>query len=130
MKTTKEVIENSNIDAGLVRAVVRAIGEKSNLEDVYNHGADAGYCGFTYYNDTVKFAKRHKKAILEMAGSMANDLGSESIYSMIGQFNCLKIKPEEVAEAIYNSKDENHVQVYNALAWFALEEVARAFCDE
>jgi hypothetical protein len=132
MKTIKEFAEKSHIDASLIRAVVSQIGGwqefKDHADDVTNHGASGGFSGFTYYTDTVSFTKRHKAAIMKMAESMADDLG-ESLYAMIGGFNCLKISEGEAAEAIHNPRSEERTNVYNALAWFALEEVCRSFVE-
>jgi len=138
MKTTNQVIKSSNIDPSLIRSVVRSLGDKTYLNDVYNHGADAGYSGFTYYTDTIKFFKAHRKAIVQMVEQMADDLG-ESPVDMVSGFNCLgkqdaNAKREylpSVSRCLYGGRlTDDDTQVANALAWFALEEVARAFCDE
>jgi len=51
-------------------------------------------------------------------------------YKMIAGFNCLKnYENLDAGEAIYNRKSEDHETVLNALAWFAGEEVARAYVD-
>lgn len=97
-------------------------------DDVTNHGASGGFSGWIYYSETEKFTKAHKAAILEMAKQMADDLG-EPLYKMIGGFNCLKISEGEAAEAIHNPRSEDRTNVYNALAWFALEEVSRSYSD-
>jgi hypothetical protein len=47
---------------------------------------------------------------------------------MIAGFNCLKadkLTLDDVAQAIYTGKGDNATSVRNALAWYALEEVAR-----
>lgn len=137
MKTRKQVIENSSIPAKLVNAVLRQIGGTESLPDVMRGGADAGFCGFTYYSDTVPFYKRNRPEILELARQMADDLGEELI-AMIAGFNCLKQNEpkfrrelnDEIGRALYGKIGDNETTVANALAWFALEEVARAFCDE
>ena len=133
MKTTSQAIKDSNIDANLIRSVVRTIGDKESLQDVYNHGADAGFCGFTYYNDTVKFFKAHRQAIVELVENMANDLG-ETPVDMVGNFNCLRSDKREsmpsISRCLYGGRlTDDDTIVANALAWFALEEIARAFCD-
>ncbi|MNR25116.1 hypothetical protein D3C85_1422460 [compost metagenome] len=98
--------------------------------DVANHGADGGVSGFIYYNETVAFAKRQKANILQLAKEQANDFGSDSVYSMITGFNCLNdVEEWEVAKAIHTGKGEMVTQIYNALAWYALEEVSRAYAD-
>lgn len=128
----KAFADNSHISADLIRAVVTQCGGwqsfKDSAPDVTNHGADGGFHGFIYYTETVKFANRNKAAIMEMAKQMADDFGS-SVYQMIAGFNCLKISEGEAAEGIHDKNSENHTQVMNALAWFALEEVSRSYCD-
>lgn len=148
MLTTKQVIEDRGMPAKLVRAVVRQIGDKESLRDVANHGADGGFCGFTYYRDTVDFFKKNRKEIVDLVNQMADDLG-ESAADMVAGFNCLGGQGLK-----YNSSDNDRRQaraeylpsvyrclgggrltdeddlVANALAWFALEKVARAFCNE
>lgn len=125
-------IKQSHIPESVIRAVVRQVGGWEDFQqmadDVTNHGADGGFSGFIYYSDTVKFTKRHKAAILDMARQMADDLG-EPVYKMIGGFNCLKISEGEAAEAIHNPRSEEATNVLNALAWFALEEVSRSYSD-
>jgi hypothetical protein len=130
---TKTQFCNEFSHAALASAVIRQCGGwdsfKEMAADVANHGADGGFHGFIYYTETVKFAKAHKADILDYARQMADDLG-ESLYGMIGGFNCLKISEGEAAEAIHNARSDDHTSVMNALAWFALEEVSRRYADE
>lgn len=131
--TLKSFIADTNIPAPLVRAVVRQIGGwasfKESASDVANHGADGGFSGFIYYTETVKFAKRQRASILEMAKEQASDFGTE-VYAMIANFGCLgEYSATDVAEAIHNPRSTNGQQVLNALAWYALEETARAYDD-
>lgn len=130
--TLKEFISKSHISAELIRAVVRQSGGwdefQQMAEDVSRHGASGGFSGWTYYRDTESFTKNNKAAILAIAQDMARDLG-EPLYKMIGGFNCLKISEGEAAEAIHNPRSEERTNVYNALAWFALEEVSRSLVD-
>ena len=127
-----EFCSKSHISGEIVRAVVRKVGGWEDFcqiaDDVSNHGANAGWSGFTYYRDTESFTKLHKHAILDLAKQMSDDLG-EDLYTMIGGFNCLKITASEAAEAIHNPRSEERTNVFNALAWFALEEVARSYAD-
>jgi hypothetical protein len=128
--TTKLASEQSGIPASLINAVIRQIGDPDSLADVARYGASGGYCGFTYYSDTVAFFKRHREAIRGLVEEMANQLGEEPLV-MVAHFNCLKPCDNEdrasIARCLYGGrlKDEN-TNVANALAWFALEEVARA----
>lgn len=131
--TMKAFIENSQIDASLIRAVVRQMGGwesfKESAKDVSEHGAGCGFGGFIYYNETIPFTKRHKKNILAYSKQLANEIGAVSEYDMIAGFKCLQLDTSEVVDAIYNPRSEVRVLVFNALAWFALEEVARSYVD-
>lgn len=130
----KSFVAQSNVPAPLIRAVVRQVGGWSEFKDlagdVAAYGADGGWSGFTYNADTVAFAKRQKGNILEMAKELASDLGCGSVYEMIGSFSCLAdYSGIEVAEAIHNPRSQDRTAVFNALAWYALEETARSYVD-
>ena len=133
-----DFLKSANISPKLAGAVIRQFGgwetfqEKAN--DVANHGIDGGYCGFIYYEDTVSFAKKHKKPIIEKIQQFADDVG-ENFTKVIADFNCLKntgIKENDVMMALMSPRscDEDVLQqVYNALAWYAGETVAREYVD-
>ena len=128
-------IANSHISASLIRAVSRQMGSweyfTQSAQDIQNHGASGGFGGFIYYRETVAFYRRNRKAILQLAETLADDLG-EDLLSMVASFNCLKsaeLTQNEVAQALYLSKGDMVDQIQNAMAWFALEEVARSYCD-
>ena len=125
----------------LAPAVLRQLGGgRDAVEtaiDAGEHGADAGWSGFTYYRDTKRFAKRHRAAIVQTMQDMASNLGEQPI-ELVKGFRCLKgleDADEAIAIALYGGKARSQeVQdsvdlVYNALAWFALEEVGRAIVD-
>jgi hypothetical protein len=127
------LIESTNIPESLVRAVVRQMGGwesfKESAPDITRHGIDGGFHGFLYYSETVPFAKRNRKAILEMATQQAKDFGSGLIEMIMG-FGCFRhSKPteSEIVEALAGRGTDT--QVPNGLAWYAGEEVARAYCD-
>lgn len=133
----KALIEATNIPASLVRAVVRQAGGWDSFAemapDICRGGIDGGFHGFIYNHETEAFAKRNRAAIAEMAEAQANDLGT-SVTEMIQGFGCFhdKEKPtdSEIGSALYAGKDkENGPNMLNALAWYAGEEVARAYCD-
>jgi hypothetical protein len=135
MKSPQQAAQDSGIDIKLIRAVVRQLGDRSYLEDIVNHGADAGFPGFTYYNDTTPFWKRNRKEITTLVMSMAQDLGEQPA-EMVAGFGCLKIPAtdfeamQDVYSALGNGQPSDDSTVPNALAWFALEEVARAMVEE
>lgn len=152
MKTTaKQLAEKCGISERLIRGVLRQLGGGdeawNSLRDVCSGGASGGFCGFTYYKDTVGFFKRYRAEIVELARSMADDLG-EGVVEMVAGFNCLggqglkygasdhdrkAARAEYIDSAgrcIYGGRlTDEDTNVANALAWFALEEVARAAED-
>ncbi len=125
------LIESTNIPESLVRAVVRQMGGWKSFEEsarnICHHGIDGGFHGFIYYSDTIRFTKRNRKAIIEMASEQARDFGM-GLVEMIKGFNCLKGATEtEIVEGLAGNADQTLVP--NGLAWYAGEEVARAYCD-
>ena len=128
----KSFIEKSNLPEDLIRQVVRQIGGwdsfKEHARDVSMYGAAAGFAGFIYYIDTCRFYAVNRDAILEAVRDMCDGLGEEPI-QFVRSFNCLDATESEVGLTLYGSKKQHDTQVANALAWFALEEVARAFDD-
>ena len=133
--TLSQFVAESGLNASLVRSTVRQMGGwdsfQESAQDVCNHGANAGFGGFIYHSDTVPFAKRNKKALLEMCKEQAEDYyGIESgVCEFIAGFNCVNLSREAIAIALYTGKGDSVTEVYNALAWYALEEVARRYCD-
>jgi hypothetical protein len=120
------------MDKKLVSAVVRKLGSRDYLRDVNYHGADGGFPGFTYTWETVEFYKRHKSQIVELLREYADDMG-ESISDVVSEFRCLADLPgksDEIGRTLYGRIGKNDFMVANALAWFALEEVARFICDQ
>ncbi len=133
MKTIKQFIDNSNLPEKLVRSVIRQIGGwnefKDRSQDVYNCGAAGGFNGFTYYSDTVAFTKRNKADIEAMLKDFADSIG-DSFADCLTSFNCLKVEDAcDILDGYYNSRSDSRQMVYNALAWYALEEVCRAYCE-
>lgn len=128
-----DFIEKSYLPDSLAEAVIESMGGWADFTesapDVTRHGAGGGVSGFIYYSETIPFAKQNLKTILAMAKNMADEMGDGSAFQLIAGFNCVDLSPEEVAEAIYNPESENQDEVFNALAWYAVEEVCRAYCD-
>lgn len=156
MKTLKQLIENSPTSPKLTRAVVNQLGgwrtAKESMLDIARHGINGGFYGFIYYSDTVAFFKAHRADICRMVESQARDLG-ENPSDMVAGFGCLaghasredydysgnmkSSRREKLAEylpsvsrCLYGGRlTDDDTQVANALAWFAGEEVARAWSD-
>ena len=131
-------LKSANINPKLASAVIRQFGGWENFRekapDVANHGIDGGYCGFIYYDDTVSFAKKHKKLIIENIKQFSDNVG-ESFTKVIADFNCLKnsdITDNDVLMCLMSPKScDEYVlqQVYNAMAWYAGETVAHDYVD-
>lgn len=107
------------------------------LADVRRGGADSGFPGFTYYADTVSFAKRHRAAILDSLAELADDLGEgrgiSGAVKLAHGFRLIKdfgIPEAAVYSALMGGRIPSGIdprdvdQVRNSLAWYALEEVA------
>ena len=134
-----DFLKAANTDPKLTAAVIRQFGGWETFQekavDVYNCGIDGGFCGFIYYADTVSFTKKHKKPIIENIKYFADDVVGESFTKVIADFNCLKksgITENDVITALMYPRscgEYNVTQVYNALAWYAGETVAREYID-
>lgn len=137
MKTIKDFAAQTHINEKLIRAVVRQVGGWTNFQDyaadVVNHGASAGFVGFTYYTDTCKFYAKNRALIVELAKNMASEFG-QNVVQMVKGFRCLQLDDgntwtDEIGATIYGNRPQQVTEVANALSWFALEEVCRAFYD-
>lgn len=130
----KALVEATSIPATLVRAVVRQMGGWKSFTqaapDICRGGIDGGFTGFIYTADTWDFTKRNRVDIAAMASEQAKEFGA-SVTEMIQGFGCFRHdeeKPtdEQIGRALYTAYRGD---VSNALAWYAGEEVARAYCD-
>jgi len=83
--------------------------------------ADDGHDGFIYYEDTVKFWKKHKKLIMESLKEDA-DCCETSIVEFVESFRILESTSlDDIAKALYGQYKEDYDHIYNCLAWYALE---------
>ena len=133
--TLKRLIENSNISAKLIRAVVKQSGGwesfAESAPDISNHGIDGGFHGWISYRETTGFFKRNRAAIMEMAEEQAQDFGT-GVLEMVQGFGVFRNDPisaDSLARAIYQGKGEDAITVQNVMAWYAAEEVARLYND-
>jgi hypothetical protein len=133
MRSTSKVIEQSGIEPSLIRSVVRQLGDKESFRDIVRGGIDGGFHGFIYHADTVSFFKRNREAIADLVRRYADDFGSDPV-SVVAGFRCLTDDAEtreSIARCLFGGRlREEDTEIANALAWFAGEEVARAFADE
>lgn len=134
----KTLIANSSIPATLIRAVVKNMNGwdyfTQECSDVVEHGAACGFGNFIYYTDTVAFTAKNRKAIAAYAAEQSKEIGYKDEIEMVLGFNCLQhedLTSSDIARALYGrlTDDDKKTTIYNVLAWYALEEVARAYCD-
>ena len=132
-KTLKNFIKNSNIDAGLIRAVIRQSGGwgdfQEKAQDISNHGISSGFSGWIYYTETCEFYAKNQNLIVELAECQSDEYGYHSAQDMVKSFRSLDATLSEIGCTLYGNKRQHDTQVANALAWFAAEEVAQAFVD-
>lgn len=135
MRTIDQAHQNSGLSKKLIRAAIRQLGDKgeeleNTLTDIMNHGASGGFSGFTYTNESAKFFKRNKKDIVSHLKQQADDFG-QSPLEMVKGFRCAGDEDEEnIASVLYGRATSDDASLENCLAWYALEEVARAMVDE
>lgn len=84
--------------------------DKDQFNEIAEHGAGAGWSGFTYYNDTIKFYEQNETLIWKLLDEQADEMGTTAM-KMISGFRC--------AQSV---TDENEMK--NCLSWYALEESA------
>jgi hypothetical protein len=127
MKSITRVIKERPEYRSLIEGVVRNI-DKENIPDINRHGIDGGYGNFIYYVDTVKFWRKHRKIITQLAEEQWEDIGYANLLDMISSFNCCKGEDAgDIAKAFYGRYDDEYDHIYNCLAWYAAEEVCRWF---
>ena len=123
-----------HIPAELIRSTVAQFGDwlyfQESAANINDHGAAGGFSGFSYYHDTIAFFDANREPILKMAAEMAADRGCKSSFDMMAAFNCFAgLTDQEIFNALIDPEAEEATTVKNGLAWFALEEVARAVYD-
>lgn len=124
MKT--QIDPNRTRQPGLTNAVISQLGGTDSLEDICRNGIDGGFSGFTYYADTVAFTEANLDAILERLKDDCDSMGLDSIAKVLASFRCLEGYSEnELISAFIGRGHELRELVFNALAWYAAEEIAR-----
>jgi hypothetical protein len=136
--------KNSGFSKNTVNNVIEALGFSlngigqdlielsGNFENCALHGADCGFSGFIYYNDTIAFFKRNQTDIVDHLQNTAEELGTD-IFTMVQNFGVFRNseKPTivQIGKTLWgNSRiQEELTTLYNVFAWYALEEVSRAW---
>lgn len=132
MKTIKTVIQENSEFKTLINAVISRIG-KDSIQDVNNHGVDSGFSGFIYYSDTVPFAYRYRKLIIQLLEQDAQEFGIE-VSEMVSGFGIFRNNPMDSDDKreLYRFLSETKCKettIPNLMAWYAAETVCRWFED-
>jgi hypothetical protein len=130
MRTIKTVIQENSEFKTLINAVVSRIG-KDSIQDVNNYGMDSGFSGFTYYSDTVPFAYRYRKLIIQLLERDAQEFGIE-VTEMVSNFGYFRNNPMDADDKreLYRFLSETKCKettIPNLMAWYAAETVCRWF---
>lgn len=130
IKTIKQFTEQSHINAQLIRSVIRQSGGFDSFKEDAQDGKVRGFSGWIYYTETVGFWRKNKALIIELATDQAADFGEE-LLAMVSSFNAIKsdYNSTEIGAALFGRYNDDFTYIYNVMAWYALEEVARNYCD-
>jgi hypothetical protein len=131
---TEEAFLESTSRPALAAAVIAQMGGWENFTNyaaaVTEHGAEGGFLGFVYYHETGHFYADNQREIVAMAKDLAADIGEKSALALVAGFRCLEGENEEdLGRTLYGTPADHDSTTSNALAWFALEEIARAYVD-
>jgi len=101
--------------------LLRAIREHSEMElgqisEAGEHGADAGWPGFTYTTDGADFYRANRDTIDGMLQEAADDFGHKDVAELVASFTRSDMADTDDGRACL-------------LAWYALEEVGRRLND-
>lgn len=119
----------------LQKAVINQLGydtldvdAANELSNVMRGGANAGFTGFIYYNETCKFFEDNKELIMAQLLEDRWSIGYTSLTEMLSSFNCLKdVDTYNIEQFLINSDDESNedeTTLKNGLSLYALETVA------
>ena len=132
MKTKAQVIKEHPELKTLINAVVNKIGIRS-VRDINRHGIDGGFNGFVYYDETHRFAMKHRKTIIELLYRDAADFNQE-IVEMISHFRVFREASMDIDDKkdLYQYLGSGKCEqgtITNLMAWYAAETVCRMFED-
>jgi hypothetical protein len=106
---------------------------KDLASDVSRYGIDGGFCGFTYYSDTCKFAETPKvrRLIIEALESDADSMGVE-VVEMVAGFGAFRQSGMDSDDKRDLYRFLSHTKckdttIPNLMAWYAAEAVCHAF---
>lgn len=132
LKSIKTVIAENQEFKTLINAVLSRI-DKDSIQDVNNHGMQAGFGRFIYYSDTVPFAHRYRKLIIQLLERDSAEFGIE-ITEMVSGFGIFRNNPMDSDDKrdlyrFLSGTKCKETTIPNLMAWYAAETVCRWFED-
>jgi hypothetical protein len=132
----KTFLQNTNIPATLIDSIVDQLGTDWEDEDfiytmldVSRHGANCGFGGFIYYNETSQFYRENQSEIIDLLTDLADQMGQTKM-DLVKGFRCTEDATEdEIAYTLFGNPQDHDTYVANCLAWFALETLANEISD-
>ncbi len=132
-KTIKAFCQHSNVDSNLIKAVIRQSGGwrdfQENAPYIANNGVAGGFSGWIYYTETGEFYAKNQQLISNLVESQADEYGYQSAQELVKRCGKLDSTMSEIGYTLFGTKRQHANYVANALAWYAAEEVARAYTD-
>lgn len=134
-KEIQEVLDVyiNNMDKQLAINAIEQFGGEQAFIDVHKgvcqKGIQIGVSGWIEDKDLKSFYDANKKNILSFVKLNAKDFGYPNMCDMVRGFTALndKLDCDEVAEAIYDSENTNHMLLTTELAGYVGEELARCY---
>jgi hypothetical protein len=135
LKTKKEVLSDYPNYKSLINSVLSEIdNDLDTVHDIIINGIDAGYGGFVYYDDTHKFAMKHRTKIIDLLEETADQMGLDGVVELVSNFATFrsdgmdKDERKDLYKYLGGSKVSQGT-ITNLMCWFAVEEVCRWFED-
>jgi len=111
-------IADENTRSRLLRAIREPSGmDNDQIVEAGEHGADAGWPGFTYTADAADFYNANADDIWQLLNESTDDLGSPSPLALLASFQRADMATDAATFG-------------NLLAWYALEEIGRWLVGE
>lgn len=125
-----------HINQKLIKSVINQFGGwnsfKEQAEDVTRHGINGGFGGFIYYSETHTFTIKNRALIVALLEETAQYLG-EDVVSMVNNFGAFRGSMDSDDKKdlyrLLGGGKPNQGAITNIMAWFAAEEVCRAYSD-
>src|SRR5439155_1774445 len=103
---------NTRMDALVGAIQAHSSLSLSDIRQAGEHGADAGWSGFTYTSDGADFAREHRALVWDLLSDEAEDFGAENVAAYVAGFTRADMTETEDGFSCL-------------LAWWALETAGR-----